>query len=142
MDYDATLDKLYMIKMNPYKMTQKQRLRELITVIGEHPEAVYWCKNLFATSKQLNELQQQGLSGWGITQHILKNCEIVTSNSKDLTYRYFGYVKPITPATLNQVIDAVATRIQLEQEYAMVYHNQRPEQEDELTMGELSQFTR
>ena len=58
------------------------------------------------------------------------------------TYRYYGYVKPITPAILNQVIDDVATRVQLENEYARTVHAPSPqdEKEDQLTLNELGQF--
>lgn len=65
-----------------------------------------------------------------------------TKNSLELTYRYYGYVRPITPAILNQVIDDVATRVQLENEYARTVHAPSPqdEKEDQLTLNELGQF--
>lgn len=72
----------------------------------------------------------------------LNQCELRTKNSLELTYRYYGYVKPITPAILNQVIDDVATRVQLENEYARTVHAPSPqdEKEDQLTLNELGQF--
>ncbi len=140
MDYENMLDQLYMVKKNPYHMSQKQRLIVLLTTIGEHPEALYMYKDLFISPQQMDNLARQGINGWSLTQHILNNCEIVTSNSAELTYKYFGYVRRITPALMDQLIDEVATRIQLENEYAKTYHQMREPKEDELTLGELSQF--
>lgn len=140
MDYENMYKQLQMIKKNPYHMSQKQRLIMLITTLGEHPEAIYMYKDLFISPSQLARLQAQGISGWSLTQHILSHCEIVTSNSTELTYKYYGYVRRITPALMDQLIDEVATRIQLEKEYAESLNKTRLKQEDELTLGELQQF--
>ena len=48
----------------------------------------------------------------------------------------------ITPYVLDQLIDEVSNRIQLENEYSRVYNVGSPikQQEDELTLNELQQF--
>lgn len=96
----------------------------------------------FLTPDQVKNLQRFGINGKQASQYILNQCELRTKNSLELTYRYYGYVRPITPAILNQVIDDVATRVQLENEYARTVNAPSPqdEKEDQLTLNELGQF--
>jgi len=120
-------------------MSMKQRVTLLITTIGEFPDALELYKNTFLNEKQAEELIRNGINGWAATQHILSKCEIRTPNSTELSYKYYGYVRPITPRLLDQFIDMVANRVQLEKEYGEAAYLDAPknEKEDELTLQEL-----
>lgn len=133
---------LQWIKWNPEALSARQKLVTIIVALGEHPDTLNMYVDRFISPQQMEMLQKQGLNGWSITQNILANCEIKTSNSAELTYKYFGYVKVITSSFIDQLIDEVSTRIQLEKEYADVAHVyfMRDEQEEELTFGELEEF--
>ncbi|MDY4869372.1 MAG: hypothetical protein SO150_03400 [Faecalicoccus sp.] len=139
MEYHEMYNQLMMIKKNPMGMSMKQRVTLLITTVGEFPDALELYKNTFLNEKQAEELIRNGINGWAATQHILSKCEIRTPNSTELSYKYYGYVRPITPRLLDQFIDMVANRVQLEKEYGGAAYLDAPknEKEDELTLQEL-----
>lgn len=141
-DYDMMYERLMYLKKNQNNLSLNERTKKLIEEIGEHPDAFEMYKGVFLTPDQVKNLQRFGINGKQASQYILNQCELRTKNSLELTYRYYGYVKPITPAILNQVIDDVATRVQLENEYARTVNAPSPqdEKEDQLTLNELGQF--
>lgn len=141
-DYDMMYERLMYLKKNQNKLSLNERTKKVIEEIGKHPDAFEMYKGVFLTPDQVKNLQRFGINGKQASQYILNQCELRTKNSLELTYRYYGYVKPITPAILNQVIDDVATRVQLENEYARTVHAPSPqdEKEDQLTLNELGQF--
>ena len=139
MDYNDMYNQISYLKKNRNKIELTERLKKIIAIIGEHPDALHLFENWFLDSNQVKQLENHRINHVALTQSILTGCKITTSNSCDLTYKFYGYCKTITPDSLDQLIDEVATRIQLEREYAMVagripYVDQ---QEDELTLGEL-----
>lgn len=141
MDYEELYHQLMILKKE--SMNEKN-IQFLIRTIGEFPDALEIYKNHFANEKQIQKMIANGVNGAAAAQHILENgqIEIRTSNSLELTYKYYGYVRSITPQLLDQLIDEVANRIQLENEYSRVAGVNSPmqEQEDELTLNELQQF--
>lgn len=141
-DYDMMYERLMYLKKNQNKLSLNERTKKVIEEIGKHPDAFEMYKGVFLTPDQVKNLQRFGINGKQASQYILNQCELRTKNLLELTYRYYGYVKPITPAILNQVIDDVATRVQLENEYARTVHAPSPqdEKEDQLTLNELGQF--
>lgn len=141
MDYEELYRQLMILKNAP--MNEKN-IQFLIRTIGEFPDALEIYKNHFSNEQQIKKMISNGVNGAAAAQHILENSqiEIRTSNSLELTYKYYGYVRSITPQLLDQLIDEVANRIQLENEYSRVAGVNSPmqEQEDELTLNELQQF--
>lgn len=140
MDYDYIYSNMMYLKKNPNHLSLSERTKRLIKEISDYPDAYEIYKGLFLNSYQIKNLQALGINAKDASRFILNQCEIRTSNSTELTYQYYGFVKTITPALLNQVIDDVTNRIQLENEYAKTAHVQslQDEKEDELTMNELS----
>lgn len=61
--------------------------------------------------------------------------EVKTPNSDELSLKVYGYVKPITPAQLNEFIDRACATI--EQQEMEGYKLEEHYQEDELTLDEL-----
>ena len=141
MDYEELYCQLMILKKAPMN---ERNIQFLIRTIGEFPDALEIYKNHFANEQQIQKMISNGVNGAAAAQHILENSqiEIRTSNSLELTYKYYGYVRSITPQLLDQLIDEVANRIQLENEYSRVAGVNSPmqEQEDELTLNELQQF--
>ena len=107
-DYDMMYERLMYLKKNQNKLSLNERTKKVIEEIGKHPDAFEMYKGVFLTPDQVKNLQRFGINGKQASQYILNQCELRTKNSLELTYRYYGYVKPITPAILNQVIDDVA----------------------------------
>lgn len=141
MDYEELYRQLMILKKAPMS---ERNIQFLIRTIGEFPDALEIYKNHFANEQQIQKMISNGVNGAAAAQHILENSqiEIRTSNSLELTYKYYGYVRSITPQLLDQLIDEVVNRIQLENEYSRVAGVNSPmqEQEDELTLNELQQF--
>lgn len=142
MEYDVYFNQLMYLKNNTKNLTDKARLQQLIRMIGNHPDALQMYKDMFLSPQQANQLVQLGINGSAVAKNILENCEIRTTNSTEIAYRYYGYAKKITPATLNQFIDDIATRIQLENEYSRTAHIHSPqeEKEDELVLDEICTY--
>ncbi len=142
MEYDVYFNQLMYLKNNTKNLTDKARLQQLIRMIGNHPDALQMYKDMFLSPQQANQLVQLGMNGSAVAKNILENCEIRTTNSTEIAYRYYGYAKKITPATLNQFIDDIATRIQLENEYSRTAHIHSPqeEKEDELVLDEICAY--
>ena len=82
-------------------MSARQKLVTIIVALGERLDILNMYVDRFISPQQMEMLQKQGLNGWSITQNILANCEIKTSNSAELTYKFFGYVKVITPSFID-----------------------------------------
>lgn len=143
MDAKAMETRLNRIKNKTKGMTDEQRLKLLIREIGYHPDAIQIFANMNLISKeQVMTANTKGIKGYQMAKDILKKMEIKTSNSNELTYKYYGYVRPITPGMLDQMIDMVATRVQLQKEYAELAHQEIDDlvQEEDLTLGELEEM--
>lgn len=142
MEYDGYYNQLMALKNNTLNLSEKARLEKLIQLIGNHPDALQMYRDMFLSSNQAKQLANLGNNGLAVSKNILENCEIRTTNSTEISYRYYGYAKKITPATLNQFIDAIATRIQLENEYSRTAHIHSPqeEKEDELVLDEICTY--
>lgn len=143
MDAKKMEKKLLEIKRSSRKLSNEERLRLFIKEIGYHPDAIQILANLHLISKeQVMNSHSQGVKGFQLAKNILKNIEIKTSNSNELTYKYFGYVRPITPRELDQMIDMVATRVQLQKEYSKLANQEIDDlvQEEETTLGELEEM--
>ena len=143
MYYDDMYNQISSLKKNRTKMTLNEQVKRIIMIIGEHPDAIHMFKNWFMDPKQVKELENSPMHNNSLVLNILNNCQIQTTNSNELTYKYFGYCKVITPESMDQLIDAIATRIQLEKEYAQVL-DVNPyivREEDTLTLNELEQFS-
>lgn len=141
MNYNEMYSQIIALKKMP--LTAKN-LQILISAIGEFPDALTIYKNNFMDESQTQKMLELGANGSAIAKHIIEYSEmnIRTTNSLELTYKYYGYVRIITPYVLDQLIDEVSNRIQLENEYSRVYNVESPikQQEDELTLNELQQF--
>ena len=142
MEYSDYYNQLMYLKKNLKHLPEDERTRQLIQIIGYHPDALQIYKDMFLSNGQVNQLIQKGANGLAVSKDILNKAEIKTPNSAEITYRYYGYCKTITPALLNQVIDDIATRIQLENEYSKVAHINSPQQEKEdvLVLDELCEY--
>lgn len=140
--YDDIYNQLMYYKRNPKKLSEEQRVKAIISLLGQHPNAIELYRDMFLNNQQIHSLYKNGINNTALVKNIENEATIKTTNSSELTYSYYGYVKTITPATLNQFIDDVATRIQLENEYAKTYHIEslQEEREDELTLNELGVY--
>lgn len=140
-DYDMMYERLMYLKKNQNNLSLNERTKKLLKKL-ENTLMHLKCTRVFfntRSSEKSTTLWYQRKAGISVYP---KSMWIKNKNSLELTYRYYGYVKPITPAILNQVIDDVATRVQLENEYARTVHAPSPqdEKEDQLTLNELGQF--
>ncbi|MDQ0361586.1 hypothetical protein [Breznakia pachnodae] len=147
MNYSEAASQLRELKKNRKKMPTKEVLQNLIRIIGTHPDAISIFGDMrWINTNQMQRLRENGVSGWGLAQTVLKQMEIRTTNSMELSIKMFGYNKPITPADLDNYIDIVATRVQQQKEYTEVankLHNQSIDdniQEEDMTMDELGEF--
>lgn len=140
--YEEIYNQLMYYRKNPKKLSEKERVRAIISLLGQQPNAIELYRDMFLDEQQIHSLYKNGINSMAIVKNIENEASIKTTNSSELTYSYYGYVKTITPATLNQFIDDVATRIQLENEYARTYHIEslQEEKEDELTLNELGVY--
>lgn len=141
MNYNEMYNQIIALKKMP--LTAKN-LQILISTIGEFPDALAIYKNTFMDERQAQKMLELSANGSAIAKHIIEHSEMTirATNSPELTYKYYGYVRIITPYVLDQLIDEVSNRIQLENEYSRVYNVESPikQQEDELTLNELQQF--
>ena len=142
MNYDDMYNQISILKKNKSQMTLQERFKRIVSIVGEHPDAIHLFENWFLDSNQVRCLSGLNVDRYALTQSILQQSQIKTSNSSELTHKYYGFCKVITPQLMDQLIDAVATRIQMEREYAKVMdiHPSYDHQEEELTLNELSQF--
>lgn len=147
MEYRQEFLKLQRLKLNPNKMNQAARLEELIKTISEHPDGLQIFANLrLIDPEHLTALQKKGATGRAVAESIFNNIQIKTPNSDDLSYRYYGYIRHITADELDQLIDRVATRLQIQAEIQEMSDSQQYEintheleNEDELTLDELNE---
>lgn len=142
MTYEEVYERLRNYKKGLGRTLNKETIQELIEILSQHPDALNMIENVFLDSKQVQLIKDNQFSAETVLKHMAQNLQIRTSNSLELTYKYYGYVRTITPAFLDQFIDEVMTRVQLESEYAEIA-NVEPyieQQEEKTTMNELSQF--
>ncbi|MDH6367378.1 MULTISPECIES: hypothetical protein [unclassified Breznakia] len=144
MDYEKDLA---LLRTKSRYMDPRKVLRELIKVIGYHPDALTIYSDLkLIDLDMVKSFREKGVSGRLVADKVLKNLEIKTPNSQELSIKIFGYYKKITPATLDGYIDYVADRVQLQKEIATNQRRlQQKElddliQEEESTLGEIEEF--
>ena len=142
MVYEEVYEKLARFKETLNGKLDRKQIQELLKILSQHPDALDMIDNVFLDSKQIRLIKENGFSAETVLNHMADHLQIRTSNSLELTYKYYGYVRPITPAFLNQFLDEIMTRIQLETEYAEVANLDAyiERQEDKTTANELGQF--
>lgn len=117
----------------------------LLVSLSENP----YCREIIRSSRMLSDekmklMDRQWCSSGDMCRAMIGNLvdpEIVTSNSAELTDKFFGYVRPISPMMLDLLIDAVETRNRIIRNAARAYGLETDDiiQEEELTLGELTE---
>lgn len=139
MDYTCAVEFLRDLKNNTYHFNIRQRMKMLLVVIGEHPDALSIIKNMGLIDLDLvNQLLAQGANGYTISQAIMNSIEIKTPSSDELSLSCFGYVKAITPSELNVYIDEVIERMEAQSMYSV--KSIELEQEQEMALDEIEEF--
>lgn len=138
---------LMQLKKNPQKWNDMKRLYHLLSIIGEHPDALQILGNLQLIDRDnVQVMQKTGLNGWRMAQELIKRMEIRTTNSDELTYKFYGHYKKLTAVELDQMIDLVSDYIQrqheianwIEEKYGTISEAAMI-QEEETTLNELEQ---
>jgi len=108
----------------------------LLSVISEVPDSLSLIGQMqLIDPDRVRDLVAKGATGYTICQALLNMIEVKTPNSDELSLKVYGYVKPITPAQLNEFIDRACATI--EQQEMEGYKLEEHYQEDELTLDEL-----
>jgi hypothetical protein len=138
-DYTYMVEFLKDLKSNTYHLNDRQRMKMLLVVIGEHPDALSIIKNMgLIDLDMVNLLLSQGVNGYTIAQTIMNSIEIKTPSSDELSLSCFGYIKAITPSELNIYIDEVMERIEAQSMYSV--KSIELEKEQEMALDEIEEF--
>lgn len=136
MNYKGSKELCLALRNNMYKLNNKQRMQILISVISEVPDSLSLIGQMqLIDPDRVRDLVAKGATGYTICQALLNMIEVKTPNSDELSLKVYGYVKPITPAQLNEFIDRACATI--EQQEMEGYKLEEHYQEDELTLDEL-----
>lgn len=136
MNYKGSKELCLALRNNMYKLNNKQRMQILLSVISEVPDSLSLIGQMqLIDPDRVRDLVAKGATGYTICQALLNMIEIKTPNSDELSLKVYGYVKPITPAQLNEFIDRACATI--EQQEMEGYKLEEHYQEDELTLDEL-----
>ena len=136
MNYKGSKELCLALRNNIYKLNNKQRMQILLSVISEVPDSLSLIGQMqLIDPDRLRDLVAKGATGYTICQALLNMIEVKTPNSDELSLKVYGYVKPITPAQLNEFIDRACATI--EQQEMEGYKLEEHYQEDELTLDEL-----
>lgn len=136
MNYKGSKELCLALRNNMYKLNNKQRMQILLSVISEVPDSLSLIGQMqLIDPDRLRDLVAKGATGYTICQALLNMIEVKTPNSDELSLKVYGYVKPITPAQLNEFIDRACATI--EQQEMEGYKLEEHYQEDELTLDEL-----
>lgn len=141
-NYKGYRDLLKELKRNPYQISDRLRMIQVISIIGEHPDAISIYQNLsIIDPDKIKALVAKGANGVAIAHVLLNDITLKTTSSNELMLKTYGYNKPINPAGLNETIDDVYMRF--EGQYQTQRANEFEEhgnQETELALGELDEF--
>ena len=136
MNYKGSKELCLALRNNMYKLNNKQRMQILLSVISEVPDSLSLIGLMqLIDPDRVRDLVAKGATGYTICQALLNMIEVKTPNSDELSLKVYGYVKPITPAQLNEFIDRACATI--EQQEMEGYKLEEHYQEDELTLDEL-----
>lgn len=136
MNYKGSKELCLALRNNMYKLNNKQRMQILLSVISEVPDSLSLIGQMqLIAPDRVRDLVAKGATGYTICQALLNMIEVKTPNSDELSLKVYGYVKPITPAQLNEFIDRACATI--EQQEMEGYKLEEHYQEDELTLDEL-----
>lgn len=136
MNYKGSKELCLALRNNMYKLNNKQRMQILLSVISEVPDSLSLIGQMqLIDPDRVRDLVAKGATGYTICQALLNMIEVKTPNSGELSLKVYGYVKPITPAQLNEFIDRACATI--EQQEMEGYKLEEHYQEDELTLDEL-----
>ena len=136
MNYKGSKELCLALRNNMYKLNNKQRMQILLSVISEVPDSLSLIGQMqLIDPDRVRDLVAKGATGYTICQALLNMIEVKTPNSDELSLKVYGYVKPITPAQLNEFIDRACATI--EQQEMEGYKLEEHYQEDELTLDEL-----
>ena len=136
MNYKGSKELCLALRNNMYKLNNKQRMQILLSVISEVPDSLSLIGQMqLIDPDRVRNLVAKGATGYTICQALLNMIEVKTPNSDELSLKVYGYVKPITPAQLNEFIDRACATI--EQQEMEGYKLEEHYQEDELTLDEL-----
>lgn len=136
MNYKGSKELCLALRNNMYKLNNKQRMQILLSVISEVPDSLSLIGQMqLIDPDRVRDLVAKGATGYTICQALLNMIEVKTPNSDELSLKVYGYVKPITPAQLNEFIDRACAII--EQQEMEGYKLEEHYQEDELTLDEL-----
>lgn len=136
MNYKGSKELCLALRNNMYKLNNKQRMQILLSVISEVPDSLSLIGQMqLIDPDRVRDLVAKGATGYTICQALLNMIEVKTPNSDELSLKVYGYVKPITPAQLNEFIDRACATI--EQQEMEGYKLKEHYQEDELTLDEL-----
>lgn len=136
MNYKGSKELCLALRNNMYKLNNKQRMQILLSVISEVLDSLSLIGQMqLIDPDRVRDLVAKGATGYTICQALLNMIEVKTPNSDELSLKVYGYVKPITPAQLNEFIDRACATI--EQQEMEGYKLEEHYQEDELTLDEL-----
>lgn len=136
MNYKGSKELCLALRNNMYKLNNKQRMQILLSVISEVPDSLSLIGQMqLIDPDRVRDLVAKGATGYTICQALLNMIEVKTPNSDELSLKVYEYVKPITPAQLNEFIDRACATI--EQQEMEGYKLEEHYQEDELTLDEL-----
>lgn len=136
MNYKGSKELCLALRNNMYKLNNKQRMQILLSVISEVPDSLSLIGQMqLIDPDRVRDLVAKGATGYTICQALLNMIEVKTPNSDERSLKVYGYVKPITPAQLNEFIDRACATI--EQQEMEGYKLEEHYQEDELTLDEL-----
>lgn len=136
MNYKGSKELCLALRNNMYKLNNKQRMQILLSVISEVPDSLSLIGQMqLIDPDRVRDLVAKGATGYTICQALLNMIEVKIPNSDELSLKVYGYVKPITPAQLNEFIDRACATI--EQQEMEGYKLEEHYQEDELTLDEL-----
>lgn len=140
MDYTSAVEFLRDLKNNIYHFNIRQRMKMLLVVIGEHPDSMSLIQNMgIIDPDRIKVLCQKDANGYVIAQALMDSIEISTPNSDELSLKAFGYIKPITPAELDNYIDEVIERLENQKQY-LKNETEVERINQEIALDELEQF--
>lgn len=140
MDYTSAVEFLRDLKNNTYHFNIRQRMKMLLVVIGEHPDSMSLIQNMgIIDPDRIKVLCQKGANGYVLAQALMDSIEISTPNSDELSLKTFGYIKPITPAELDNYIDEVIERLENQKQY-LKNETEVERINQEIALDELEQF--
>lgn len=136
MNYKGSKELCLALRNNMYKLNNKQRMQILLSIISEVPDSLSLIGQMqLIDPDRVRDLVAKGATGYTICEALLNMIEVKTPNSDELSLKVYGYVKPITPAELNNFIDLAIGRIQ--QQELEGYDLEEHHQEYELSLDEI-----